>query len=858
MTPERWQQIKRVLVLVEDSPADSRSTVLGAACEDDADLRREVESLLAYQSRAEALEGASPAVRSGIERVGAQVSHYRVLGVLGGGGMGLVYRAEDLRLGRHVALKFLPHAMAADTLALQRFEREARAAASLSHSNICTIHEVEEHEGQPFIVMELLEGQTLREILAAPLEIGRMLDFGAQIAAGLEAAHRRGIIHRDIKPANIFVTRLGQAKILDFGLAKVHDAPFDVDDAERDLPRAIRDPCLSTTGVAMGTVGYMSPEQVRGEKLDLRSDLFSFGLVLYEMATGVAAFADKSGVLVQQAIVSLNPSPTLRLRPDLPSKLVAIIEKALRKEPGERYRSAAEMAADLEAVRDEIAARRSRSKRARWRPIVAAGVSLAAILAIAGLTVGRLRERPNLRPRAPHISSLAVMPFRNLTGDPAQEYLADGMTEELTTDLAQIAALKVIAPSSAMRYKDTKQTPAATARELNVDGIVEGSVQLSDNRIKVTAELIYPANGTNLWADSYERDMHDVLTLQEEISHDIAAGIRVGLTPQELTRLNRTRAVDPAAYEDYLKGMYYWNKLSIGGYNEGIKYFQQAIAKDPTYAEAYVGLANCYIDLGIWGGLKARESASLAKAAIAKALGINERMSSAHGTLGHIHFAYDWDWAGAEREFHKALELDSNDVYSHVYYSIYLSSMGRYDESVAEIKKAHERDPVSHINNMIMGCIYYWGHHFEESVTQNKRTLVLYPDSVVSADQLGLSYEKLGKDQEAMDAYLFQERLMGTSPERMRKLRQAFVTSGLKGYWKARMLKESSGRSIDPGTMAVFFARMGENERALEWILKAKDARSHGIAFMKAEPSFDGLHSDPRFQDLLSQLGLQN
>lgn len=860
MTPERWQKIKGILILVEDSPTESRTTVLGAACGGDSDLRHEVESLLAYQSRAEALDGAVPDVCSGLERVGQQVSHYRVLNVLGGGGMGLVYRAEDLRLGRQVALKFLPGAMAADAVARQRFEREARAAAALSHSNICTVHEVEEHEGQPFIVMELLEGQTLREMITAPLEIGLLLDLAVQIAAGLQAAHDCGIVHRDIKPANIFVTRQMQAKILDFGLAKVHDTPTEVADDAREMSRAAANPNLSTTGVAMGTVGYMSPEQVRGEKLDLRTDLFSFGLVLYEMATGAAAFAGKTGVLVQQAIVSETPPAAGKLRPDLPSKLTAILDKALRKERERRYRSAAELAADLKALREEIASSkpvRSARKLAAWRPMAIAAVCTAMGLTVVGLSMRRRSEKLGIRPTAPHIASLAVMPFRNLTGDPAQEYFADGMTEELTTDLAQIGALRVIASSSAMRYKEAQQPLTATARELHVDGIVEGTVQRSGNRVKITAQLIYPANGANLWADSYERDLHDVLTLQSEVAHDIAGGIRVGLTPQEQTRLTGARIVDPAAYENYLKGVYYWNKLSIEGYNEGVKYFQQAIAKDPSYAEAYVGLANCYIDLGFWGGLKEREAASLAKAALARALAINEKLSAAHGTLGHVHFAYDWDWAAAEREFRRAIALDPNDNNNHVFYAIYLSSMGRYDESVAEIKKAHERDPVSHVNNMIMGCIYYWGHHFEESVTQNKRTLALFPDSVVSADQLGLSYEMQGKDREAMDAYLLQERLMGTSPERVQSLRQTFATSGLKGYWKARMAHESTGRSIDPGSMAVFCARMGENERALAWVEKARDARSHGIAFMKVEPSLDGLRSDPRFQDLLRQLGLE-
>ncbi len=392
MTPERWQAVKRILALVEESPAAGRPNVLTAACAGDDDLRREVESLLAYQSRAEALDSAARPLQSNAERLGKRVSHYRVLGVLGGGGMGLVYRAEDVRLGRQVALKFLPEAMSADPVALQRFEREARAASALSHPNICTIHEIEEHEGQPFIVMELLEGRTLREAIGAPLDIGVLLDLAVQIAAALEAAHGLGIIHRDIKPANIFVTRQGQAKVLDFGLAKLQGQEI-AESPEPAAPRA--DLSLTRTGAAMGTVGYMSPEQIRGEKLDPRTDLFSFGLVLYEMATGVGAFGGQTAAVVQQAIVNSAPCPASGLRSGLPPKLAAIIDKSLQKDRERRYQTAAEMAADLRAVAE---ARTPRSR--RWGMAVAALTAAAAALAL------WLAVSPAKPPRVTHVVQL--------------------------------------------------------------------------------------------------------------------------------------------------------------------------------------------------------------------------------------------------------------------------------------------------------------------------------------------------------------------------------------------------------------------------------------------------------------------
>ncbi len=647
------------------------------------------------------------------------ISHYRIVEKLGGGGMGVVYKAQDMKLDRFVALKFLPEDVAHDPQSLSRFQREAKAASALNHSNICTIYEIDEADGRAFISMELLEGQTLRHQMAGkPLEIETLLDQAIQIADALDAAHSRGIIHRDIKPANIFVTARGQAKILDFGLAKLSEkagAGADASAATLDAGEHLTSP-----GSVLGTVAYMSPEQVRGKELDVRSDLFSFGAVLYEMATGQLPFrGDTSGVIFK-AILDGTPAPAVRFNPDLPSQLEEIINKCLEKDRNLRYQHASEICVDLQRLKRDsdstrFAAAAPQPGKPRPRAVAWIAAACIALIGLAAAGAWFLGSR-----RTAQIDSIAVMPFVNGGGDANTDYLSDGITESLIDNLAHVPQLKVKSRSSVFHYKGKDVDVQTAGKELGVTALVNGRVVPRGDNIEVSAEITDVRDNTEIWGRHYSGKSADIISLQQKIAGDIAEKLRSQLSTSQKQQVTRQGTQNPEAYELYLKGRYDWNKQTAAGITSAISYFSQAIARDPGYALAYVGLADAYGAMTFFGGTPS-ESFPKSNAAARKALELDPTLAYAHAVLGSNYMEYDLDFAEGEAEYKKALELDPNDAAEHWLYAYDLGMIGgREQEAFAEADRAHQLDPQSPVYSSWMGVIQIMARHYDEAIILSK------------------------------------------------------------------------------------------------------------------------------------------
>jgi serine/threonine protein kinase len=787
--------------------------------------------------------------------IGQTISHYRIVEQLGAGGMGVVFKAQDSRLERAVALKFLPEKLAQQPQALDRFRREARAASALNHPGICTIYDIGEQDGRAFIAMEFIDGETLRShIHGKPLPLDELLELGIEIADALEAAHAEGIIHRDIKPANIFVTKRGRAKVLDFGLAKLVPKGITGADSEDDQSDS-----NSIVGIISGTPSYMSPEQVRGDGLDSRTDIFSLGLVLYEMATGRQAFGGGTGGVIIEAVLTRPPAPVRSINPDIPQRLEEIIDKALHKNRDQRYQHAADLGADLLRLKREIdSGSRSANEIPQSSPVSNTGP-----LSSTGELMSRrstddtraLRARRASR----NIDSLAVLPFDNASRDPDHEYLSDGITASLINILATVPKLRVMAQSTVFRFKGRAIDPQAIGRDLNVRAVLTGRVMQSGGSLRIDAELVDVATGSRLWGAQYDRKSGDIFAIQDDISNEISEKLKLQLTHAQKKKLTRHQTEDPEAYRIYLRGRHHWNKWTEEGFYKAIEYFQQAVEKDPSYALAHAGVADSYVLLGWNSYLPPKDAFPKAKAAALTALQFDPDLGEAHTPLAAVLWLHDWHWPEAEKEFKRSLELNPAYPTANHWHAEYVMTMGRHAEAIAQMKNSQTLDPLSLIINVAIGWAHYMARRYDEALAQLLQTVDLDPNYPVTYWILGLVYRTTGRYDLAITEGEKGVKLSGGSPMVRASLAHSYGKAGRTK--EARQILDdltsvAKCKYVAPHFFAGIYIGLGENTLALDCLEKSYEEHSHWLIYLHIDPTMDDLRSEPRFQDLLKRVGL--
>lgn len=859
MDPRRWREVRALFdELIELPPADvsARLATIGEA---NPALRDSVVALLEADRQADHRLGGVdaallPAPDSSLSAslpdpfglVGRTLAHFQVVAPLGSGGMGIVYRAEDMRLKRTVALKVPRPEYRLDDSARQRFLHEARTAAGLDHPNLCSIHEVgESEEGLPFLTMPLYPGETLKARLAreGPLPVDEVVEIAGKVAQGLAAAHDAGIVHRDVKPGNVMLLPNGAVKVLDFGLAKVQDFT------------------ITGSRMQLGTVMYMAPEQIRGAAVDERTDLWALGVVLYEMVTGRRPFEGEHGVAVAHAVVHEEPIRPSALRRDIPPSLEDLLFALLRKDPAGRPRTARQVASELDTLRRDHRLPARRSVRQRWAAATGwrrsrMGRVARATLITAGTTVAvaiALATRPQRlgTPTDPTEASIAVLPFVNLSTDPQQDYLGDGITDELTFLLATEGGMRVAARTSSYFFKGRNTDVREVGTALGVAAVLRGTVRGDGQRVRITARLLDASSGGQLWAESYERDLKDVLAIQEEIRRAVRATLRPPVTRPIASRPPPTRS--PEAHELYLKGRHFWNQRTEEALVRATDYFRQAVALDPEYAEAYSGLAD--VEIAPRDGRPADRFAR-AKAAASRALALDSTLVETHLSTAWVKMWYDRDWAGAERHLQRALELNPNHIWAHAWYAAYLAATQRVEESLWAIQRAHELDPLSHAHTTYVGAHYLWLHRDTEAVIYFRKALEMKPDFFMAHWGLGRAYLVQGRYREALAEFQYDGGDF-----------TGFHKAGLLGYAHAlaghkaeasRILGELQNKvrqgdyvpAIDP---AIIHLGLGQRDAALTWLERLEE--EHGARTFLVDPIFDPIRSEPRFQELLQRLG---
>jgi serine/threonine-protein kinase len=866
MTPERWEKVGRLFHSALEREGDDRAAHLQQACAGDDALRQEVESLLAQGKTADGLLDDSALGKMAAEIVGKQdgrsllgtnLGSYQILSLLGAGGMGEVYRSRDIRLDRDVALKVLPAGLLADEAARRRFRKEALALAKLNNPHIAVIYDVGEEAGVDYLVMECVPGQSLAEKLKSGALPGKeVASLGAQIAEALEEAHEHGVIHRDLKPGNIMVTPKGQAKVLDFGLAKLL----------RPMSDAMATESFSETQGVVGTLPYMAPEQLTGEPVDARTDLYALGAVLFEMAVGRRPFQEDSAPRLTDAILHQPPVSPRALSPRVSPELERIILKCLEKEPENRYQSAKEVQVDLRRLSTPATIPVPAKAQLWWRNRKAIGIAAIALITI--LVVAGLLYR--FAGRSGAIDSVAVLPFVNASADPNTEYLSDGITESLIDSLSQVPNLAVMSRNSVFRYKGRETDAQAAGQALKVQAVLTGTVVQRGDSLSISAELIEVRNNRHLWGEQYNRKLLDILTVQEEISTEISEKLRFELTGEEKKRLTKRYTENVEAYQLYLQGRYYWNKKTPAGFNSGIEYFQKAIKADPNYAPAYAALANLYCNLANYNFalMPPKEAWANAKVAAGKALQIDDALASAHASLAIVAYQWEWDWSNAEKEFKRALELDpsSTSTYepspssTYHWYSHYLMTMGRTQESFRAGRRALQLDPVDLAINAHQGWYYLWTRQYDQAIEPLQKTIEMDPSFPVGQWYLGLAYEQKGAFQDAIAQFQNCVRITAGRASMVALLGHAYAAANQRSEARAilQQLSALSKQEYVPSyPVAVIYAALDEKEEALAWLERAYDERDSWMDYLGLDPRLDGLRSDPRFADLLRRMNLQ-
>lgn len=893
MSNRHWQTLKDIFHAALAVRPDERAAYLDKVCDGDLSLRHAVESLLKSHEETgfvdqPAYQAAADMMVDKLEfKAGQTLGRYRIVSLIGEGGMGQVYLAEDTTLHRKVSLKFLSTSVTQDRQRLQRFEQEAHATSALNQPNIITIHEIGEGYGHQFIATEFIDGQTLRARLRSPLDLDETLDIAIQVASALVAAHRVNIVHRDIKPENIMIRKDdGLVKVLDFGLAKVSVPRRATIDSEGDTQLRNTAP-----GVVMGTVAYMSPEQARGDTVDERTDIWSLGVVLYEMIAGCSPFAAASSNEIISAILSKQTAPLLaRFAHSVPERLEEIVAKALTKNKDERYQTSKDLLIDLKRLQQTLQLKAASERRASPERIVPAsadtqvnvagaetstasthptssaeyivnqirghkraavtGLAVLLLLIVGTAFIYSWRIRQTATPSQSEIKSLAVLPLENLSGDPSQEYFADGMTEALISNLSQIKALKVISRTSVMRYKGSRESLPVIARALGVDAVIEGSVQRSGARVRVTAQLIPATTDAPVWSRNYERELSDLLKLESDVAQAIAAEIRVQLTPAEQTRLASTRNIDPKAHEAYLLGRYHLAKLNESDLSRAVDYFKQAIRIEPDFAAAYAGLSRAWSQRGVWGGRSFKEVEEPAREAALNALRIDPANPNAHTSMCMILLNYDHNYSAAEEEVKRAIEIDPGSAEAYVAYGWLLQVLGRHEEVRQQMEKAEQLDPVSSQIQGDFGRMLYRARRYDDAEKHLKRSIELDPNNYSSHGRIGDVYIEMGRFADAIAIF---EKSRSIQPQGTHALRLAVVYARM-GNRQAALNTLATTANRSTWDLARLYTALGEQDKAFRILNESIDRHDVLLTNLKEDPSFDELHLDPRWKLILRRL----